>query len=217
MTWSTFGIPVHSSTCGNGSNAVPTKYSKLQKRPMHRHRPSPLHSLTGLLDLSLKVLLRIDSSRPPVCQIGLNYLAHALIRSIRLVSLSQDWSIIDLGYRQGHLFCMKEIRRFCKSKNGTRVTAHILFNRPSVVIKITRPGIIIKLSELNGVHFAHVLRLEHASCTPMGELAHPQELVLVPHCENVNMDMLRGLLAVESIGAGVEPPVGGKGFFIRYA
>jgi len=112
---------------------------------------------------------------------------------------------------------MKEIKRFCKSKNGTRVTTHILFNRPSVVIKIVRPGIIIKLSEVNGVHLVHVLRLEHASCTPMGELAHPQELVLVPHCEDVSMDKLRGLLAVESIGAAVEPPVGSRSFFIRYA
>ena len=217
MIWSACGIPLHSSRCGNGFKAVPTESRKLQKRSMHRPQPSPLHSLTGLLDLFLKVLLRIDNSRLPVCQIGLNYLALAFIRSIRLVSLSQDWSIIDPGDRQDHLFCMKEIKRFCKSKNGPKVTAHILSHRPSVVIKIVRPGIIIKLSELNGVHIAHVLRLEHASCTPMGELAHPQELVLVRHCDDVSMDKLRGLLAVESIGAAVEPPVGGNSFFIRYA
>ena len=133
------------------------------------------------------------------------------------MSLSQDWSIIDPGYRQDHLFCMKEIMRFCKSKHGPKVTAHIFFVRPSVVVKIVRPGVIIKLSDLNGVHHAHVLRLEHASCTPMGELAHPQEVVLVPHCDDVSIDKLRGHLAVESIGAAVEPPVGGKTFFIRYA
>ncbi len=99
MTWSTCGIPVHFSTCGNGLNARPTKFSSLQKRSMHRLRPSPLHSLTRLPGLSLNVLPRIDSSRLPVYQIGLNYLAHVFIRIIRLVSLSQDWSIIDPGYR----------------------------------------------------------------------------------------------------------------------
>ena len=113
---------------------------------------------------------------------------------------------------------MKEITRFCKSQYGPEVTAHILFNRPSVVVKVVRPGVIIKLSGLNGVRYAHVLRLEHASCTPMGELAHPQELVLVPHCDDVSMDKLRGHLAVQSIiGTAIEPPVGGRSFFIRYA
>ena len=86
-----------------------------------------------------------------------------------------------------------------------------------MVIKVVRPGVIIKLSDLNGVRHAHVLRLEHASCTPMGELAHPQELVLVPHCDDVRMDKLRGHLAVQCIAAAVEPPVGSRGFFIRYA
>src|SRR5258706_818229 len=112
---------------------------------------------------------------------------------------------------------MKEIMRFCKSKYGPKVTAHIFFIRPSVVVKIVRPGVITKLSDLNGVCRVHVLRLEHASCTPMGELAHPQEVVLVPHCDDVSMDKLRGHLAVESIGAAVEPPIEGKSFFIRYA
>ena len=115
MTWSTCGTPVCSNTCGNGSSAVPTKSNRTQKRPMHRLLPSPLHSLTRLLGLSLKVLLRIDSSRLPVRQTGLNYLTHVFIRSIRLVSLSQDRFIIDPGYRQDHLFCMKEITRFCES------------------------------------------------------------------------------------------------------
>lgn len=216
MIWGTCGIPLHSSTCGNGLNAVHTSFRKLQKRPMHRLRPSLLHSLTGLLDPSSKVLLRVDSSRLPVCRIGLNFLAHAFIRNIRLVSLSQGWSIIDPGYRQGHLFCMKEIKRFCKLKCESKDTAHILFNRPSVVVKVVRPGVIINHSNLNGVHLVHVLRLEHASCTPMGELAHPQELVLVPHCDDVSMDKLRGLLAVESIGAAVEPPTRGRSFFLRY-
>jgi hypothetical protein len=50
----------------------------------------------------------------------------------------------------------------------------------------------------------------------MGELAHPQELVLVPHCDDVSMDKFRGLLAVESISGAVEPPVGGRSFFMRY-
>ena len=217
MTWSTCGIPVPSSTCRNGLNSGPTESNRLQKRSMRQLRPLPHHSLTRLLDLSSKVLLRIDSSRQPVLQIGLNYPAHVFIRSIRLVSLSQNWSIIDPGYRQDHLFCMKEIMRFCKSKYGPKVTTHISFNRPSVVVKIVRPGVIIKLSNLNGVHQAHILRLEHASCTPMGELAHPQEVVLVPHCDDVSMDKLRGHLAVVSIGTAVEPPVGGKSFFIRYA
>ena len=62
-----------------------------------------------------------------------------------------------------------------------------MFYEPSVVVKIVRPGVIIELSKLNGVHFAHVLRLEHASCTPMGEFAHPRELALVLHCDDVSM------------------------------
>jgi hypothetical protein len=85
-----------------------------------------------------------------------------------------------------------------------------------VVVKIVRPGVVIKFSNLNGVRLAHVLRLEHASCTPMGELAHPQELVLVPHCDDVSTDKFRGLLAVEFIGSAAEPPIEGTGYFIRY-
>lgn len=95
-------------------------------------------------------------------------------------------------------------------------TAHTLYTRPSVTVKIVRPGVIIKLSNLNGIRLAHVLRLEHASCTPMGELAHPQELVLVPRCDDVSADKLRGLLAVETIRSSIEPPLGGTRFFIRY-
>jgi len=94
--------------------------------------------------------------------------------------------------------------------------AHILCTRPSVVVKVVRPGVIIEHSNLNGVRLAHVLRLEHASCTPMGELAHPKELVLVPHCDDVNMDKLRGLLAVELISSAIEPPKRGTSFFVRY-
>ena len=214
--WSPYGIPLHSSTCGNGFNAVPTKSNSLQKQPIHRPRPSPPHSLTVLLDRSSGVLPKVGSSKPPGCQTGLYFLTSASIQSIRSVCILPDWYIIDPSDRLGHLFCMNEIKSFCKSELELMNISHIIYTRPSVVVKIVRPGVIIELSNLNGVHLAHVLRLEHASCTPMGELAHPLELVLVPHCDDVSMDKLRGLLTVESINATIEPPVGGTGFFIRY-
>ena len=214
--WSICGIPLYSSTCGNGFNAVSTKSNSLRKQSIHRLRPSPPHSLTVLPDRSSKALLRVGSSKPPGCQTGLYFLAGPLIQSIRSVCVLQDWYIIDPSYRQGHLFCMNEIKRFCKSGFKLINIAHILCTRPSVVVKIVRPGVIIELSNLNGIRLAHVLRLEHATCTPMGELAHPKELVLVPHCDDVSMDNLRGLLVVEYIGSTLKPPVGGTSFFIRY-
>ena len=216
MIWSAYGIPPHSSTCGDGFNAVPTKSNSLQKQPIHRPRPSPPRSLTVLPDHSSEVLPRVGNSKPPGCQTGLYFLASAFIQSIRSVSVLPDWYIIDPSFRLGRLFCMNEIKSFCKSEFELMNTSHILYTRPSVVVKIVRPGVLIELSNLNGVHLAHVLRLEHASCTPMGELAHPLELVLVPHCDDVSMDKLRGLLTVESIDSTIEPPVGGTGFFIRY-
>ena len=216
MILSICGIPLHSSTCGNGFNAVPTKSNSLQKQLIHRLRPSPRHSSTVLLGRSSKVLLRVGGSKLPGYQTGLYFLASVFIQSIRSVCVVQDWYIIDPSCRQGHLFCMNEIKRFCKSEFVLMNTTHILRTRPSVVVKIVRPGVIIELSNLNGVHLAHVLRLEHASCTPMGELAHPRELVFVPHCDHVSMDKLRGHLAVESTSPTIEPPVGGTRFFIRY-
>ena len=117
---------LHSGTCGNGFNAVSTKSNSPQKQLVHRLRPSPRYSSTVLLGRASKVLLRICGSKLPGYQTGLYFLASVFIQSIRSVCVVQDWSIIDHSYRQGHLFCMNEIKRSRKSEFVLMNTTHVL-------------------------------------------------------------------------------------------